>query len=188
MNMKIIGSGILIIYVLSAAAVDLTKHRIPNWLSGMAGILALLFQTLFFGFSGFLDSFLGCLVGFSIFFPFYLWRAFGAGDVKAMAVIGMFLGPKGALFASLATLIAGSLIGLVYLWRSSGSVQRTWHRFLGIVLSPFVLLSSKASTIPVPFAAYNFEGKSQDKFPYGVSIAVGTLVSLWYTGAMSYFN
>lgn len=184
-TMQMLVTWILILYVLSIAVVDLTTHRIPNWLSGMAGILALLFQTLLFGFSGLLDVLLGCLVGFSMFFSFYVWKAFGAGDVKAMAVIGMFLGPKGALLASLATLIAGSVIGLFYLWRFSGSVQKTWHRFLGIVQSPFVVIN-KGLTVPVMFNVFNLPSKPQNKFPYGVSIAVGTLLTIWYTGAMPY--
>jgi len=74
-TMQMLVTWILIVYVLSIAVVDLTTHRIPNWLSGMAGILALLFQTLLFGFSGLFDVLLGGLVGFSMFFSFYVLRA-----------------------------------------------------------------------------------------------------------------
>lgn len=176
----------LISYLGMLMVFDMRTHRIPNWLSGLTAGIALLFQGFQFGMFGLLDAFLGCLLGFLIFLPFYLLKAFAAGDVKAMAVIGLFLGPKDVLLASLLTLISGGVIGLYYLWRFSGSVQRAALRLLGMKCSAVTWGGHKASAVPIELRVSVFVHHMQDRFPYGLSIAVGTLLTLWCTGAISY--
>jgi prepilin peptidase CpaA len=81
---------VLLALVLTAAFYDLRWRRIPNWLV-LAGVL------LGFGLNGFLSGaplrgLLQALLGFGlaslVYFPLYVIRAMGAGDVKLMMAVG----------------------------------------------------------------------------------------------------
>jgi len=157
---------VLICYVLAVAAIDFRTHRIPNALT-LIGLIASLSLALGHdGSSALLESVGGLGVGLALFLPFYAVRAFGAGDVKAMAVVGSFLGWKGAALASAATLIAGGLIGMVVLVASTRSAQVALHRMVGTLAAPLAVARASENGTPV------------QRFPYGVAIAVGTIASL----------
>lgn len=179
--------SVLSVYLAILMIFDMKTHRIPNWLSGLTAVIILILQGFQSGMLGVLDAFLGSLLGLLIFLPFYLLKAFAAGDVKAMAVIGMFLGPNDVLIASSFTLIAGAVIGLYYLWRFSGSVQRASRRLLGLMISPVLISGYKIPAVTAEVSSSASGYHMQDRFPYGVSIAIGTLLTLWSSGAMPYY-
>jgi len=157
---------LLICYVLAVAAIDFRTHRIPNALT-LSGLIASLSLALAQdGSPDVLESVSGLGVGLALFVPFYAVRAFGAGDVKAMAVVGSFLGWKGAALASAATLIAGGVIALGVLIVSTRSARVALHRIVGTLGAP--LATARASE----------NGKPVQRFPYGLAIAIGTIASL----------
>lgn len=166
--------GLLLLFVGLVAAVDLCTRRIPNALtvSGAAvGMAACLWSA---GVFGLLQSAAGLGVGLIAFLPFYLGGGFGAGDVKAMAAVGAFLGPKGALLAAACTLVAGGVGGMIVLLVHGGfgSLGRRVHEWTLRAWS--VYATGKLS----PTAGHILGGAAKQRFPYGLAIACGTLVSI----------
>jgi prepilin peptidase CpaA len=157
----------LIAFVLSVALIDWHTHRIPNVLCAVAAALGLVSQLWLHGEAGLLSALGGAAVGFGMFLPFYIVRAFGAGDVKAMATVGIFLGASGTALAVGMTLIAGGVIGALVLWLRPA--PSTLHRLIGLLAAP---ISS------VRNCRHDPASRSSQRFPYGVAIACGTAVAL----------
>jgi prepilin peptidase CpaA len=156
-----INATLLTVYVLVIATIDLRAHRIPNTVTLAALIASLSVAVVSSGGSGALGWAGGLIVGFIIFLPFYLLRAFGGGDVKAMAAVGSFLGAKGALIACMATLIAGGIIGTCVLFATAVTLRHGLYRLIGTFSAPLLPAQSP--------------GKSVQRFPYGIAIAVGAI-------------
>lgn len=183
--MSMLATTIVMIYVFAVAIVDVRSHRIPNRLSLAAVCVGLSVQSIDSGMLGLFNSLGGMVVGLIMFMPFYVLRAFGAGDVKAMAAVGAFLGPQHAVLAAALTLMAGAVIGVAVLWRTSYDTRQAWHRLLGTLLAPMVLMrgadaagSADPSGLPSRFTV--------QKFPYGVAIACGAVLTLWWTDRLSF--
>ena len=72
---------------------DLRRRRIPNWLTFPGLGIALAAATWAGGGSGLLAALLGAGLALAIFFPLFLLRCMGAGDAKALMVLGALWGP-----------------------------------------------------------------------------------------------
>ena len=150
---------LLLLMVSIAAVNDLAARRIPNrlLLAGLAGALLL------HGLSAepgtvLLSALGGMLLGLVVFLPFYLVRGMAAGDVKMMAVVGFFTGPTEAFQIAVFTWCAGGVMALLLI------VLRSRLRLAFVNVGH--LLSGKA--LP----------QSAGSMPYGVAIALGTIVVL----------
>jgi prepilin peptidase CpaA len=163
----------LIAFVLSVALIDWRTHRIPNLLCAAAAVIGLILQMSTHGTAGLVTALGGAAFGFGMFLPFYVLRAFGAGDVKAMATAGVFLGFKATALAVGMTLIAGAVIGAFVLLLTPAHAGATVHRLIGLIVAP-------AST--VRRAGQDAAPSSNLRFPYGVAIACGTVAALLATG------
>jgi prepilin peptidase CpaA len=163
----------LVAFVIAVAISDMASRRIPNVLTVTGACVGLGANWLLAGGSGALASVAGSFVGLFVFLPFYLARGFSAGDVKAMAAIGAFVGPEGALFAAAWILVAGSLGGLVLLIAIGGRTAFTAliHRWSARAL----VLFSTGSPVRIEPGATD---AARHRFPYGLAIACGTIVSL----------
>ena len=150
----------LLLLVVSIAAVnDLATRRIPNrlLLVGLAGALLLHVLSGEPG-AALLSALGGMLLGLAVFLPFYLMRGMAAGDVKMMAVVGFFTGPTEAFQIAIFTWCAGGVMALLLI------VLRSRLRLAFVNVGD--LLSGKA--LP----------QSAGSMPYGVAIALGTIVVL----------
>lgn len=159
----------LILFVLSIAIIDWRTHRIPNVLCAVAAMFGLTFQVAIHGQAGLISALGGAAVGFAMFIPFYVLRAFGAGDVKAMATVGIFLGLQSTVLAVGATLIAGAILGGLTLWLKPAHASATLHRLAGMLLAPVETIRNRHS---------NRSTDSRLRFPYGIAIACGVAVAL----------
>jgi prepilin peptidase CpaA len=149
--------------VAAAAATDLARRKIPNRLvlCGLCGALAL--HLLPGAASSALTWLGGALTGLLLFLPLYMLRGMAAGDVKLMAMVGAFCGPAPALRIGLATVLIGALMALsIVAWRGRGRATLARLRFL---------LSPRAAAAAAPAA-------SVGGMPYGVAIALGTLLQV----------
>ncbi len=98
-----------------ASAEDLWRRQISNPISVTAFVLGLGAHTALGGLRGAGDSLAGTVVGFLVFFIFFLLGGMGGGDIKLMAGFGAVLGARGILTAALLTAILGALLALAYL-------------------------------------------------------------------------
>lgn len=158
----------LILFVLAVALIDLRTHRIPNLLCAAAAVVGLTYQMWMHGEDGLLAALGGTAVGFATFLPFYVVRAFGAGDVKAMATVGVFLGIQTTLLAVGMTLMAGAVLGVAVLLLRRAPATATLGRLRGLLTSP--IASTQASR--------NETDEGRQRFPYGIAIACGTTAAL----------
>jgi len=150
---------LLLLMVSIAAVNDLAARRIPNrlLLAGLAGALLL------HGLSAepgtvLLSALGGMLLGLVVFLPFYLVRGMAAGDVKLMAVVGFFTGPTEAFQIAIFTWCAGGVMALLLILLRSRLRQAFAN--VGHLLSGMALPQSAGA------------------MPYGVAIALGTIVVL----------
>ncbi len=170
-------SGALLGIVAVAAIFDLRTHRIPNWLTFPSLLLGLILQFVFSGRAGLVAGALGVLVGAGIFLLPFLLGGMGPGDVKLMGVVGAFLGPAGALWAALFAGVAGGVIALFWAL-AHGQVSRALARTgarVGAAIDP----RRRAAQGGLP----TLEGNARWSIPYGVAIAFGVALSLWWRGA-----
>lgn len=162
-------AGLLVI----AAISDLKRQRISNRLVLSGLVLALLFHLFFPQDLGLWQGFLGLLVGFAMLLPFYLLRGMAAGDVKLMAMVGAFLGPSLTLVAVVLTFLFGGLWALKEVAR-----QQAWSRLLGNLRHLKSLYQYSSPTNVSSQGVGPYRVRSLGRLPYGVAIAVGTLLTL----------
>jgi prepilin peptidase CpaA len=152
--------------LVGAVAVDVHRHRVPNYLVLAGLVLGGATRAYADGFSGLAEGGLGLLTGFALFLPMYLLGGMAAGDVKLMAVTGLFLDPYSVMWAALLSVIAGSVIGLAII-ALCGQLGKTASRYL-------LMARARSYLSPEP-------GEIAAKaFPYSIAILVGTLASLYW--------
>ena len=150
----------VIAIVLMAAASDIQRRRIPNWLTFGAWLLACAANIYVHGIgTGILAWTMGWLTGFVLLLPFYMLRGMAAGDVKLMAAVGAWLGSGMALRIALATFVLGGLWGMTVAIRS-GQGSQLFHNVISLGRG-----GNRALSI--------------GSLPYGVAIAAGTVVTLF---------
>ena len=167
---------ILICLVAQAALTDLAVRKIPNVLVLSGLLLALILHVLGGQHWAPLNLWLaGALTGFFLFLPLYLLRGMAAGDVKLMAMVGGFTGPLAALqIATLSYLIGGAMALLLLLL--SGRWRDSWRNMAQLCKPLFLCMLG----VPVAMEP-RAPGASVGGIPYGVAIALGTLVVVAWT-------
>jgi len=108
------------------------------------------------------------LLGAAAFAPLYLRGAMGGGDLKLMATTGLWLGLDPMPFVCLAVAICGGVLALAWMWR----LRRTR---VNATMKPTVNPSTKASTRVRTPVAPPAHLALQDRMPYALAIAAGTL-------------
>lgn len=161
-------------FLFFAVASDLRFHRIPNLLTLPALFAALLASPWAGATSGLIESAAGAALGFALLVGPYALGGLGAGDVKALMVLGAWLGPEAILGAAAWAVIAGGAFGVIALALRGelGAFARRWGRTL------FNTLTSRRIAYEPPTAGSVASGG----IPFAAAIAVG-LAALWYGGA-----
>jgi prepilin peptidase CpaA len=161
-------SPLLFGFLAAAAWSDIKEHRIPNAVTGAGVGTAFACAILLPSGIGWL-SLAGLATGFGVFFPLYLLRAMGAGDVKLMAMVGAFLGPVHALGATFSTLVTGGVLAVaVALHR--GVVRRMFENLRAMLLTAAVRVQVPGLDLP------EATQMTAAKLPFGLAIALGTMV------------
>lgn len=159
---------VLIMFVVALALVDWRTHRIPNLLCAIAAMYGVALQVAIDGQAGLYSALGGAAVGFAMFLPFYVLRAFGAGDVKAIATVGVFLGVQNTAIAVGFTLIAGGVLGVLVLCLKPSHASGTMQRLGALLRTPATTMRTSRQSR----SAHSL------RFPYGVAIACGVAVAL----------
>ena len=158
---------VLSAFLVGAVIYDLISHRLPN-LYLLLGILGgLLLQAWTAGGGGVVAYGSGLLAGFALFLPFYALGGMAAGDVKLMAAVGSYVGVQGVLWAAAYSLMAGGVLGIVYL---------VYKGCFGQFVTRYLAMAATRSRI-----AAEENDAARHRFPYAIAIAIGTLLSLYWT-------
>lgn len=153
-----------------AVATDLSERRIPNRLTVPGSIAALVISTAEVGGIP-AGSLLGLFTALAVSIPLFALGALGAGDAKLLAAVGAFVGIGGLLPVVLYSGVAGGVIAI-------GLAMRR-----GVILP--VLLQTRGVLIhAVSFGRYGTRRTIDDPeaqtIPYGVAIAVGSIVAFFF--------
>ncbi|AEY01546.1 peptidase A24A, prepilin type IV [Oceanimonas sp. GK1] len=153
------------LFLMAVCWTDLTRHKIPNWLTLSFIPLALAFHALIGEGPAFALS--GLVYSFIILFPFFVLRIFAGGDVKLGMAIATFTGWQVFLEGLLYGLIIGLPLVLVLAWRKVGwqGVKATFSRY-GIILG------TRRYLAPVDNEMAGL------KVPYGPALALGAALAV----------
>ncbi|MES2126994.1 MAG: prepilin peptidase [Pseudomonadota bacterium] len=158
----------LLALVCAAGVRDLMVRQIPNRLlaAGLAVALSLHVAagTLAAGIGG-------ALFGLLLFLPLYVLRGMAAGDVKLMATVGAFTGPALVLHICVASCCIGGVMGIAVVLACGRG--RALLANLRALLRPAWM-----QMLGMPAAPEAMPGPSVGSIPYGLAIALGTLLVL----------
>ncbi len=164
-----------------AMVTDMRWRRIPNLLTFPVILLGLALRAGFQGWEGLALSICGMLVAPMLLLLLHAGRGLGMGDIKLAAAVGAILGPPLTVVAVLATALAGGIVALVAQLRPGGLLAQTLSTLL--IGVPFLGRRVRRS--------FNREhAPSTMTIPYGVGIAIGSLLTLvvyWCTEHESWF-
>jgi prepilin peptidase CpaA len=166
----ILGSVLLISFI-----TDIKKRKILNIVTIPAIIFGFIYYTTFEGWSGFLFSGKGFLIGLGLLIIPYLVGGMGAGDVKLMSAIGALMGTSFVFYSFIYTALIGGFIGLLLIFKSRGFMNSVKSLYFNI--TNIVLFRSSLGSIII-----QTDNKSSISFPYGVAIVLGTLCTLVWGG------
>jgi len=158
-----------------AAGFDIRYRRIPNWLvlTGMiAGFLWNLYSS---GWSGLGHAAAGFGLGFALYFPLYLLRARGAGDVKLLAAVGCITGPGNCFWIFLLSAILGGVIAMVIL---------VWHKRVQHTFFNLSFMMNDLAKLKAPYKSSEELDVTTSKgmrLPHGVTILVGVVAFILIT-------
>jgi len=164
-------SGILLV----SAGIDFKRKKIPNLITYPAMVIGLLYHGVMKGADGLYFSMAGLAVGTSIFLLPYLLGGMGAGDAKLMGAVGAVIGAKGVLCAVAFTALVGGLYAVILI-----VVHRS--NFDGFLKKQLTTLWNFVLTrkyIPDPIQ----KGQKEIKLCYGIAIAVGTGLYMFFNQA-----
>lgn len=173
---------------LTAVAADLRFRRIPNRLILVGFIVAFVwhweaaegswaFDRFRPGAVGFAGSFLTSAALFALFYPLWLFRVLGAGDVKLIALVGAVFGarpdnwvhiPRMILFIGL----AGGMLALAHLlW--TGRYKKFLSN-LRLIVTGLVL---RVRNLPGP--TFDEHSDSAGRLPYAVAVVAGAIAAVF---------
>src|SRR5712692_9300068 len=101
--------------VVTGAATDLWKGKIPNWLT-LPAMAAGLVINCFVG-VGFRSALFGMLSALGVYFVFYILWGRGAGDGKLMGAVGAFVGWPQIAMVMLVVALVGGAAALALAWQ-----------------------------------------------------------------------
>ena len=175
---------ILLALLLAALFFDLTRKKIPNFLTFPVMLWGLLAHTITGGPEGFLFSVYGLLLGLAIFFIPFMLGGMGGGDVKLLGAIGALKGLQFVFCAAVFTAFCGGILAVIYLIYNR-QLLRILKKILAFVAVPLLALLYFRFRNPYLnqlslLLSSSFETHSAEKvyLPYGVAIAAGTIIAL----------
>ncbi|MGI5927749.1 MAG: A24 family peptidase [Thermacetogeniaceae bacterium] len=175
---------ILLTLLLLSLYFDLTKKKIPNFLTLPVILWGLIYYTITAGFEGLIFSLLGLLLGIAVFFIPFMLGGMGGGDVKLLGAIGAMKGLQFVFDAAIYTVFCGGILAIIYLLYN-GQLLRTLKRILSIIAVPLLAVLYFKFKYPflnqlsLYFSSFADGHVSKKVYlPYGVAIAIGTILVL----------
>lgn len=174
-----LATGLLVGVCATAVALDVSRARLPNWLTLGALLVALGLRAP----GGWETVGLGMVsaaLALAFGFPFYLLGGLGGGDVKLMAGLAAFLDPRALVTALLVMALTGGAMTLIAAARRRALGQLV-RNFGTLLLSIFILGREAFSGWREQEATGPGAASGPDPItnPFGVAIAAGALAG-WF--------
>ncbi len=166
------------VVLIVAAVIDGWKLKVPNWITFPFVISGWVYSAVFFGWAGLGWSLVGTAVGLALLLPAYAIGGMGAGDVKLLAGVGAWVWGTVTFYAFCLSAVFGGVIALGMVF-----FAHQWHhhkaQFFSILTEIFVIRN------PDQLASIAADRKSSMMLlPYGIPIAIGTIVYFIWTGML----
>lgn len=159
--------GLAMALAVAAGGTDWRWRRIPNWLTVpglLAGVAA---NAAVSGVSGAKTSLLGAGLGLLLLLPFVFLRSLGAGDWKLAGALGSIVGPGTLLDLLMGSILVAGIMALaLVIYRRR--VRETFRNIGRILISML--------TFRMPGAEVSLDNPQSLKIPYGVALALTTLL------------
>ncbi|MEN8169064.1 MAG: prepilin peptidase [Pseudomonadota bacterium] len=168
---------VLSIILIPSAMADLREKKVPNFFSMSGWIVGPVMHFMFSGVDGLLQSGLGFALLFSLTFPLWLLKWFGAADVKLIASVGAIVGGFQALTVLLGIALTGFVMSLAIVVLHGGffALLRALYLRLKSLYFRFVW------RVDVKLYEPGLTDFTREKtIPYAVPIAFGTLLTILY--------
>lgn len=175
----------LVVIVIAVAIFDFRERRIPNLIVFPASLLGLIIHTVETGLGGLLFSLKGLGIGFALLLIPYLVKGMKAGDVKFVMAIGSFVGAADIVRVLLITLLCYPILAAIVVIRER-KLGITWLRFRRILFNFLSFFVSSFRIYALRLENSDDENVASATTPFGVAIAIGTLISI-YTGFLKSF-
>ncbi len=166
--------------VIMAGMWDWRTRRIPNWLTLSSVILGIGLNAFLYHTAGVWFSLKGLGLALLIYFPLFLLRGMGAGDVKLMAALGAIVGWQNWLGILIITSVFGGIAALVVVIMT-GRLRKTLENIWFIGLSIRKREAPYASNPEL-----DVRSDRAMRLPHGVVIAFGTVAFLAATLVLGY--
>jgi prepilin peptidase CpaA len=172
---SLLGTGQILLGILVAIAAifDIRYRRIPNWLVLSGLIIGIAWNVYSSGLDGLVRASEGLGLGFILYFPFYLLRARGAGDVKLLAAVGAVTGPGNVFWIFLLTAVLGGVIAVILLL-FRGRVRHTFFNVGWIIRDLLHLRAPYKSSEELDVTT-----NKGLRLPHGAMIAVGAIAFIF---------
>jgi len=165
-------STFLAVILLIAVIYDIWVAKIPNVITFSGIITGIIYHGAAQGLSGVGFSIAGLLVGGGVFFPFYLLKGMGAGDIKLMGAVGALVDLRGIIPAIVFTALAGGVYAFALIFFNPRALKGL---IFGTASMVKTLLLTGQLNLPTLF-----EKGEKPQVRYGIAIAAGTLFSQWW--------
>ena len=177
------------VFVIVAAVIDGIELRVPNRLTYPFIIAGWIYSFFAFGFSsgswntwdasiGLGWSLWGTCVGLMCLLPFWCIGFMGSGDVKMMAGIGAWVFGEHTMWAFGVTVVVGAILAVaMMIW--SGEWRKHYNQFW------FIL--NEVATVKDPSKLEVLAAQRKPSMlllPYGIPIAIGTILYFMWTGML----
>ncbi len=160
------------LFLLGVVQQDLLRNKIPNALTFPAFALALVLAALSPAGSGVAAAMMGAGTVFGVLFIPFALRFVGAGDVKALMVLGALTGGDSAWELLVWTTVLSGCVGLLVLLLRGGGREMLgrWAASLGVTFA-----TRRATYFRAPMDA-----TARSAHPKGVAIALGVMaMQIW---------
>ncbi len=177
---------LLLALLLAALIFDLTRKKIPNFLTFPAILWGLLAHTITGGPEGLLFSVYGLLSGLAVFFIPFMLGGMGGGDVKLLGAVGALKGLQFVFQAAIFTAFCGGVLAVIYLIYNR-QLFRILKKLLACAAVPLLTLLYFKFRNPCFYrlsislsSATSTGTHAAEKvyLPYGAAIAAGTIIAL----------
>ncbi|MFC4321747.1 A24 family peptidase [Litchfieldia salsa] len=163
---------ILFIALFISFITDIKERKILNIITLPTILYGVIYHSIANGWSGFLFSGFGFVVGFGLLLIPFILGGMGAGDVKLMSAIGSLMGAMFIMKAFVYISIIGGVISLFLIIRNRGYLDTVKN--VGIMVPS---LKDSQGNITL-----NEKSKDKIVFPYGVPIVLGTVLTIIWGG------